>query len=161
MGLASVAPDAVYTPQHRVLGHRILGLALLGLAGFALSVLARWREHDGAYFHDVFPVHLLLAGLIGVYLIYLSYALYRSLGADFTIRRTPAGLIVHGEGQTRELRWEDIRQVRFGDLYLKLDTTSGRLEIPFICRDDQREIYRCHHRAVGFRPDPGRFLARR
>jgi hypothetical protein len=161
MSLTATAPCTVYTPRHGVLGRKILGLALLGLACFGLSVLARWREHDWSYFRDVFPVHLMLAALVGAYLVYLSYALYRGLGNGFAIHRTAAGLTVHGDGRVWELHWEDIRQVRFGDLYLKLDTVDGRIEIPFICREDQREIYRCHHRAVGFRPDPGRFLAGR
>jgi hypothetical protein len=161
MESAAIPLCAVYTPQHRVLGRKILFLALLGLAWFVVTVLGRWREHDWPYFRDVFPVHVMLAGLIGAYLVYLSYALYRSLSTDYRIERSEIGLTVRGEGQVRVLRWEDIRQVRFGDLYLKLDTVNGRIEIPFIRREDQREIYRFHHRAVGLRPDEGRFLARR
>jgi hypothetical protein len=155
------SPAIEYAPRHAVLGRKILGLALLGAAWFALCVATRAREHDWAYFRDVLPVHLLLAGMIALYLVYLSFALFRTLGADYRIRLTDAGLVVRGEGAIRELHWEDIRRVRFGDLYLKLETSQGRIEVPFIPREVQREIFRRHHRAVGLRPDPGRFLARR
>ena len=154
------ASDAVYTPHHRVLTGKILGLGLLALAWFGVCVLSHVHDRDWVYFRDVFPVHLMLAALIGAYLPYLSFALFRSLAAGYVIRRSERGLVIEGEGKVHDLRWEDIRQVRFGDLYLKLDTAAGRLEVPFIRRDDQREIYRQHHRAVGFRPDPGRFLRR-
>lgn len=150
-----------YAPRHAVLGRKLLGVGAAAFAWFAGFVALRAHRQDWAYFRDVLPVHLLLAGMIGAYLVYLSYALYRTLGADYRIRRTDAGLAIRGEGRVRELRWEDIRQVRFGDLYLKLDTTQGRIEVPFIAREAQREIYRCHHRAVGLKPDPGRFFAER
>jgi len=156
------SPVAVeYAPRHAVLGRKVLGVASAALVWFGAFIAVRAHEQDWAYFHDVLPVHLLLAGMIGTYLVYLSFALYRTLGGDYQIRRTEAGLAIRGDGRVRELRWEDIRQVRFGDLYLKLDTTQGRIEVPFIPREAQREIFHCHHRAVGMKPDPGRFFARR
>ena len=148
-----------YRPRLEVVARPIHGLGLLALGGFALSVLMRLAERDWAYFHDVFPVHLMLAAFIGAYLPYLSYALFRSLSRGCSLRRHARGLVVGLEGRTHDLPWETIRQVRFGDLYLKLDTAAGRIEVPFIHRDDQREIYRWHQRAVGFHPEPGRFFA--
>lgn len=156
---AAAAEGQVYRPRLEVVARPVYGLGLLALAGFALSVVMRLAERDWAYFHDVFPVHLMLAAFIGAYLPYLSYALFRSLAGGCSLRRTSRGLVVGLEGRVHDLPWEAIRQVRFGDLYLKLDTASGRLEVPFIHRDDQRDIYRRHQRAVGFRPDPGRFFA--
>jgi len=161
MAPAFPTTGVVYVPHRSVLSRILFGLGFLALGGFGLHVLLRAHDRDWTYFHDVFPVHLLLAGLIAAYLPYLSFMLFHSLAAGYVIRRTAGGLVVEGEGKVHDLRWEDIRQVRFGDLYLKLETTRGRIEVPFIRSEDQREIYRCHHRAVGFRPDAGRFLATR
>ncbi len=161
MEQSPLPPIAEYAPCHQVLGRKIFGTAAAGLAWFLATVAGRARAQDWEYFRDVLPVHLMLAAIIGAYLVYLSYALYRTLGADYRVRRTGEGLAIRGEGRSWALRWEDIHRVRFGDLYLKLDTTQGRIEVPFIPRDAQREIFLCHHRAVGLRPDPGRFLANR
>ena len=163
MGAASTpgADCAVYTPKPRVLARRLLGVGLLLLGWFVGSVLVRVHQADWPYFRDVFPVHLLLAGMVALYLVFLSQALFRSLAADYVIRRTPAGLRIEGEGNVWDLHWEHIRQVRFGDLYLKLETVQGHIEVPFIGREEQCEIFRCHLRAVGLRPDPGRFFAPR
>ena len=148
----------LYLPQRRVLGRKILELSLLAFACFVVSVLVKIHRGDAVYLREVLPVHLLAAALIGTYLVYLNYALFRGLSMGYRLTRHAEGLEIEGEGEVFFLTWSDIRQIRFGDLYLKIDGYERRFEIPFIPRDQQREIYRCHHRAVGLCPDKGRFL---
>lgn len=146
-------------PKISVLGHKVLTLGTLALAGFAFYVLLRWREGDSRYFVETFPVHLLLAGLIGIYLIYLTYALYHTLSTTRKIICDASGLEIHFRECVVRYAWAKIEHVRLGDLYLKLDTVGGRVELPFLSREDQRIIYRFYNERVRFMPDKGRFLA--
>ena len=151
---------ATYRPDRRVLSRKILALGIVGFAVFTGSVLMKLHHRDAMYLHDILPVHLLIACFTGLYLVYLNYTLFRSLAADYHVIRDAHGLEIHGEGKVTRLVWDDIRQIRFGDLYLKIDAYEGRFEIPFMPRNVQREIYRCHQKAAGMRPDRGHFLER-
>ncbi|MBN2450570.1 MAG: hypothetical protein JXR77_09270 [Lentisphaeria bacterium] len=147
-----------YRPASSVLTLKAAVLGLVALLWFAVYVGLRFVRGDTVYFREVFPVHLLLAAAIGLYGVYLVCAMFRTLAHGYRVLRSRDGLEIHGEDRVWRLPWQDIRRVRFGDLYLKLDTAAGLVEVPFIRREDQREIYRCHHRAVGLQPDEGRFL---
>lgn len=158
MDQADIQTATVYVPRRELLSRRIFTLGAIGFAWFAIYAGCRWYKGDPAYFASVFPVHVLLAGMIGAYLVYLDFMLFHTLARGYRIERRPSGLVVEAEGRIHRLDWEDIRGIRFGDVYLTIASTQGTVQVPFIPREAQREIYRCHQRARGLVPDPGRFL---
>lgn len=146
-------------PKRSDLSQKVLTLGMIALAGFIVYAVFRWRAGELMYFVETFPVHLMLAGFIGAYLIYLTQALYHTLSDIREIICGPCGIEIHRKKSVSRFTWNEVEHVRLGDLYLKLDTSSGRVEIPFISRTDQRTVYRFHNQRVRFMPDHGRFLA--
>ena len=165
MKFVSPTPDAtppgpiVIRPQRRVLVRKIVGLGLLlAVFGVLPTVLSQLTREDASP-RNYLPGFALLCGMMGLHLLFLSRALFVTLNRHAEIRVLETGLEIALDDQVRQVTWQQIRAIRFGDIHLVITTAEEKLEIPFIDQDDQRLLYRLHYRQTGLTPDSGRFLA--
>ncbi|MBT7163133.1 MAG: hypothetical protein HN904_10160 [Victivallales bacterium] len=155
------APQAriVIRPQQRILVRKIMGIVLLVVLFAVLPTVLSQLTRADASPRDYLPGFALLCGMMGLYLVFITRALFVALARGAEICVCGDHLDIRLDGDTRHLVWSDIRQLRFGDIHFRIITGKEELSIPFLSPDDQKLLYRLHYRHTGLTPDEGRFLA--
>lgn len=143
-----------YVPEQRVLT-RLTLLAILVVIMISAVLLATQTTPEHALHHvqQRGPTHLLFVSLIIAYLLYLNKALFHTLGRGHRIEESDDGLRITLPDDVIILRWDEIERVEFGEVYLTIRARGRKIEIPFIPKAKQRELYRKHFGETGLTPN--------
>lgn len=143
-----------YVPEQRVLT-RLTLLAILMVIMISAVLLGTQTTSDHALHHiqQRGPAHFLFISLIIAYLLWLNKAMFHTLGRGHRIEETGNGLRITTPDDVTSLSWEEIERIEFGEVYLTIRAQRRSIEIPFIPKVKQRELYRKHFRVTGLTPN--------
>ena len=144
----------VFRPNRTVLVRKTRGLIGIVIGAYVFYDTVKWIRGGWPAVEELLPIQAFFLVLLVGYLLFLRRALFVALAHGCEVRADEDDVEIKTLDQSCSTSWEAIRRIELGDLQVRFHLSSRRpLEVPFLTRADQREIFHMHFQKTGLRPN--------